>query len=256
MRKAELTVVKTEELIPADLAAMIAEDSGKGISTAAEDNIIPLIRMLQNGSPQVAPRDPSYVDGAVSGDFWFKNSAKQELVKGEEGFRFQPCYFSKCWIEWRPDRGGFAGRHLKRPQDAEEKQIINEGKEITAWVRPNGNTVIETREHAGFADGQPYVMTFTSTGHTESKQWMQLMNQIYVPGTERVAPCFSKRYHITSYERSNKLGRWFACRIKLEPGWVPKDEYMRGKALHEAFDQGYKHSASPDLDEASDDVPF
>src|SRR4249920_1685670 len=95
---------------------------GKGSSTDQADNIIPLIYVLQGLSPQVNSRNDAYIKDAQAGDIWLRNAPK-EIVKGTDGFRFQPVAFRKEWVEWVPrDDGG--GRRGTFPFDALEE--INE----------------------------------------------------------------------------------------------------------------------------------
>jgi hypothetical protein len=248
-----------EENIPGRSLAFMEEDSGKGLSFAAEDNIVPLIYTLQALSPAVNKRNSAYVEGAEPGDFLKKNSIHGPLVKGTEGMLFQPCYFEKVWIEWKPNRGGFAGIHKERPVDAMEKEIIIEGKPRKAWMRDNGNTVIETRQHVGLADGEPYVISLSSSGHTVSRQWMQMMNQQYLPGKNKIAASWAKKYRLTTMERSNNSGQtWFVIKPEDlgDSGWVNEEEYMRGKQLYQAFSRGEKEAAVAEEHTNDDSVPF
>lgn len=239
--------------LPAEISSFLLEDSGKGVSFAQEDNIVPLIYLLQANSPALKKSSPNYLEGSAAGDIWKRNSIHQQLIKGEEGFLFQPCHFEKVWLEWRPNRGGFAGSHPERPSDAKETEIMHEGKPRLIWVRKNGNQVVETRQHVGFANGEAYVISFSSTGHTVSRTWMQMMNQQYIPGTNKIAPSFSRLYKLTSVERTKDANSWFVFKVE-DAGWVTKrEDYEKGKALHEAFTRGEKKVANEELEEVLHD---
>ena len=122
-----------------------------------------------------------------------------------------------------------------------------EGRERQVWVRPNGNTVVETRQHMGCADGEAYVMPFSSTGHTVSRMWMQMMNQQVIPGSGKVAPSWAKCYTLTSTERTKDGNSWYVFKVSDngKDGWVKtKEEYERGRALYEAFAGGEKRAAA------------
>ena len=252
MTKKDITV-KEDQLPSTEFFDDMVGDSGKGVSQAQEDNIVPLLTVLQALSPQVSKRDPSYVEGAEPGDMLKRNSVHGPLVKGTEGTIFQPCFFSKVWIEWKPNKGGMAGRHQERPSDAEEVEEMINGKPKKKWVRANGNYVEETREHVGFADNEPYVLPLKSSGHTVSRAWMQQMNQQIIPGTTKIAPSFAKKYRLTTVERSNNDGTWYIIKPE-DAGWVTKEEYQRGKSLHEAFSRGEKQAAS--MEEEQSSPPF
>src|ERR1700732_5642767 len=94
-----------------DVTLLMKQDSGKGVSTAAEDNIIPLIYKLHTSSPQVLKQKPEYVKGAVAGNIWPRGT--KTLIDGEnEGMPYIPVAFKKWWMEWGPKGGaGLFGRY-------------------------------------------------------------------------------------------------------------------------------------------------
>ena len=114
--------------IPDDVREMLKSDTKPlGYSTKREDTVLPLIRLLQKGSPQVDERGSDYVAGARAGDFWFKN-AEQEIVAGDVGFTFWPLGYHKNYVEWRPNRGGYVTAHLDPPPEAEVARRDEQGK--------------------------------------------------------------------------------------------------------------------------------
>lgn len=236
--------------LPAHLAGLAEADAGKGVSTAQEDNIIPLVYILQAQSPQVM-RGPGQIEGAQAGDIWLRNSAVREIMPGGAGIVVQPCAFSKSWIEWVPrdSGGGFIARHAVRPADA-----IQDPDDPNHWTRPNGNELVETREHYVMAEGQPYVIPFSSTGHTTSRTWMALMNQFRIGAAP--APSWARRYRLSTVQRTNSLGTWYQWKVE-DLGWVPsQEEYQVGKMLHEAVTSGAKRAADHDAAAPADEVPF
>ena len=100
--------------------------------------------------------------------------------------------------------------------------------------------MIETREHYLIANGQPYVLPFSSSGHTVSRTWMALMNQFRIGSAP--APSWARRYKLTTKLRTNKKGSWYTL-VVADMGWVPsKEEYEVGKMLHEAVASGSKRA--------------
>ena len=256
-----------EEHVPAiadDLLDFLLENSGEGVSTSAEDNIVPIVYLLQANSPATKKSQPTYVEGAVAGDILKRNSTHNPLVKGEEGMIVQPCYFNKVWVEWRPNRGGLAGVHVDRPADAKEVEIMNDGKPKRVWQRDNGNQLVETRQHVVLIDGQePYVIPLSSTGHTVSRNWMQTMGQQFVPGTNKIAASYAKYYKITTTERTKGTDSWFVYKVEDlgDKGWIKdKAQLLKGKALFDAFNKGEKKATVVEEDlsdtSVSDDAPF
>lgn len=205
-----------------DMMKMMEGDAGRGVSTAMEDNIVPLLYILQSNSPQLDRADKAqYLKGAKAGDLWLRGTqtfidADVENEKG--GLLGIPCHFSKSWMEWKPNRGGLAGRHAERPKDA--KQVTEEtddGGERQVWRLPNGNTVVETREHVYMITDEkvnggkplPIVVPMASTNHTASRQWMGLMNNVQVPGTDKTAPSYGVVYRLYTTPKKNEKGSWY-----------------------------------------------
>ena len=249
-------VPSVQATLPPALAAKMG--SGLGTSTAQEDNLVPLVYVLQTNSPQVNKRDDRYIEGAEPGDIWLRNAA-QPIVKGDSGFLFQPCFFEKDWVEWVPrdQGGGFVGRSKELPPTA--KKIADpKNPNRVKYELPNGNEVKETRNHAGFVifeDGgapSPYLIPLTSSGHTVSREWMGLMNRQRVPGTGQKPDSWCCYYRLTTKQRHNKDGDWFVLVAENAgqggaPMWVSTEEDVdRGASLYQAFATGAKQAATPD----------
>ena len=249
-----------------DVTLLMKQDSGKGVSTAAEDNIIPLIYILQAQSPQALKQKPEYIKGAVAGNIWPRGS--KTLIDGEEtGLPFIPVAFKKWWMEWGAERGdGLFGRHeyvatddnKGRPVDAtweEDPKKPGQGK----WVRENGHVLVETREHAGLAlidnSWTPAVTSMSSTNHTASRMWMGLMKNKKIPGTEQRAPSFAYVYCLKTIAKSNDDGDWYGWQIEDGMGdgevvFLPDiesgvDLYKTARQLNADFESGTKRAEEP-----------
>ena len=256
MAKSKKAVAKTNGNVPAYLQDHTS-DTGKGTSSAQEDNLVPLIYVLQSNSPQAVKRNPDYIEGAEAGSIWLRGT-EPPLVSGEEGILFQPCYFSKDWVEWVPrdSGGGFVGRHETCPEEAEvvqDPQNPNKKK----FILPNGNEVLETRYHIGYVimdDGRklPYVIPLSKSGHSVSRHWMFLMNAKQTPaGTAASWACL---YRLKTKFRTNADGDWYSFEV-TEEGWVQtEEEYERGAKLNAAFEQGSKTVETPESTSSSEDV--
>lgn len=249
--------------LPADIAAEAAELAGMGTSAAADDNIIPFLSLLQDMSPQAKKRDPAYIEGAEPG-FIF-NKASRQIWGPDDVLEVQPCYFDRSIVEWVPrnNGGGFVARHPLLPAGpeatmqqlgAQQKPDPQDPKKMR-WVLPNGNELIDTRYHfvnIVHPDGrlEPVVLSFSSTGHGVSRQWMTLMRQAQVPTAKGpvVAPSFFKKYRVKSQARSNNKGDFFVLAVE-DAGWI-QDAGIRaaGRALYESVSSG---SVKADNEEAA-----
>lgn len=245
----------------AELANEAAPIAGAGTSQDREDNLIPYLVILQDGSPQVKKRDPAYIDGAEPG--MIMRTDIKKIFSGKDGVIFQPCHFSKKWVEWVPrDTGGgggagFVAVHERMPPNAEQKK-----DKPNKWFLPNGNDIVETRYHFGniLDPGEnradPCVIGMTSSGHTVSKSWMALMNQFRIGGSI-VAPSFFRAYKLTTIERSNAQGSWFVWKPE-DLGWVSKPLRDMGNMLYQSVAAGEKKADDPiDITpNAGDDEPL
>lgn len=238
-----LTKHQTPGLPSGALAKKMAAAGGKGVSTAQEDNLVPLIYILQDMSPQVKKKDPAYIKDAEAGMIWLRN-APNPIVSGEEGIWFQPCYFSKEVVEWVPRKkgGGIVGRHPEMPKNAQLKEN-DEGNEV--WTLPNGNECVETRYHIGYVirEGSaplPYTIPLKGTGHSFSKAWMFMQNSKQVDGAK--VPACACIYRLTTVFKTKNTNSWHMFSIDdSETRWVETDaDLERGLALHDAFASGAK----------------
>lgn len=242
-------VANSEDL--AALDEMMAADAGKGVSTAMEDNTVPLIYILQALSPQVNKKKEEYVPGAEAGMIWFRGTKR--VVKGDEGILAVPCHMEKSWVEWKPNRGGFVEKHKVRPADAVEVTDPQNGKKF--WQRKNGNTVVETREHAVIIldDNGPsaYVIPMSGSNHKASKDWMTLQNQKRVPNREDLkAPAYGYLYRMCLSFQSNDKGDWYMWSITDEndvPTRVTDPEvYKMARQIQADFESGAKKAQVAD----------
>lgn len=213
---------KTEiaEAAGEDVLALMRKNAGKGVSTAIEDNVVPLVYILQALSPQVQKKKEEYIDGAEAGMIWFRGT--KDVVAGDEGIPVVLCHWDKAWIEWMPNRGGYVARHAERPEDA-VLTTDAENPKRKFWQRPNKNTVVETREHVVlvldiFDRPTPFVIPMSGSNHQASKEWMTSCNRKIIPDTDLKAPLYGYIYRMKLKFRTNDQGDWFMWDIQDENG--------------------------------------
>jgi hypothetical protein len=257
----------TKSNVPAqqtvDMRARMKKDAGRGVSTKAADNLVPLLQVLQPLSPQVMPKNPNHIKGASAGDFIAKNLASP-IINGEEGFYFQPVGMYQEWVEWVPrdQGGGFVARHKYNngvPPSGAKPKLRPEGSRRPQAYHMGKNDLVDTRYVPGYmwTDGQavPFVIPFTSTGHAVARGWMTKQNYIQLDG--EICPAFSAVYRLTTKASKNNLGEWYKIEVDapiilfdLETG-KPNEEaadivgdcqkaYEMGDLLNTAFEQDIK----------------
>ena len=253
--KAELTVVHSVN-IPTEMLDMLEADAGMGVSFKQEDQLLPLIYVLQSNSPSVEKRGDAYIEGAEPGHFWLRN-ALDPIRDGEKGIIAIPCEMKRTWIEWLPNRQGFVARHDEPPADMEEKMVRDDnGREKMVLIRSgNGNNIQDTREFYIIVDGHPYVLPCTGTKHTFARQWQTMFHQYTHPKTGNVLPAFAHKYKLTTVPMSNAIGKWFGVRFQ-DMGMVSLAEYEAGKAFNLAVKRGEKKAEAPVSEGRDDEIPF
>jgi hypothetical protein len=232
--------------LPAALTDHLARDAGKGVSDKAEDQLIPIVYVLQTNSPACDKRAPTYIDGAEPGGFWLKG-AIEPVRDGVAGIVVIPCAMTRTWMEWLPGRQGFAARHDKPPADLESG--TGEGGR-QALTRPNGNVIQDTREFYLLVDGQPYLLPCYATKHTFARGWQTHFRQFKHPKTGGVLPSFARKYRVTTVPTMNAMGRWFGLKFTDLNEWVSADEYQAAKALNAIVEQGRQRIEMPIADDA------
>lgn len=277
--KQEVAKAPTGAVVSDELRKLAAGDVGKGTSTAQEDNLIPLLYVLQGLSPQVNKRGDAYIQDAEPGDIWLRNAPK-EIIKSDEGLVFQPCAFSKNWVEWVPREQGGGRRAmfnyedlkydpekkkatLKTPNGVIELKVdYRDGNtNVPLFKLPNGNDLVETRYQTGFAEvngkALPYVISFKSTGHTVAKEWMGKQLQHSQIDGKNPDPAWLYFYRLSTKMRKNKDGEWFVLQVADMDRVATAEEFARGKSLFTAVMAGEKQIGE-EIQEGSSqtEIPF
>jgi len=231
--------------LPAEFLADMTQDAGMGVSTDPNEVGIPFLYILQDLSPQVKKRDPAYIDGAEVGDIY--NNISKEVISAARGIDFIPCGFESAQVEWKPDRGGFAGKH---PHDTPLRSQVKQtqvGDKMVPML-PNGNVLTETKYHYGFyrasateteAAGmwEPCVIGMASSMIKNSREFEGMKKRVLIPGTDKIAPSFSTVYNFSTVVVKKNNNEWFVWEIK-PLRWVDGNEYNKGRDFAQAIIAG------------------
>src|SRR5215207_2580643 len=210
---------QTSDGPPAELLEDMKKDAGRGFSQHRDDSVLPLIRVLQDLSPQVKSRDPAYIEGAQAGDFFIP--ANGRVIKGNVGLEVIPVGFHHEYVEWRPrGQGGIVGKHPlgRLPEDVDEFMDKNRRK-----MMRGDNEIVDTRYHFFLYGDQGYVMSFTGTGHQTSRRWTFMMSS-YRQKNGSPYPSFARRYLLKTSLKKNAEGEWYGIDIH-ELGWTNAIQY-------------------------------
>lgn len=242
------------------LALQKKMSGGKGLSTEASDNLVPLVYILQPLSPQVLKKNENYIEGAEPGNIWLKNSEDPF----HETITFQPCFFEKYWVEWIPRTkgGGFVARYdydemsktKGRPVVAELYKDPERPRAIR-WRMPSGNDLVETRAYSGFiildnGAALPYSIPLASTGHTVGKDIMFRLNNRRLDNGDK-PHLWSSKITLKTKMRSNNAGEWYVFDIDCIDWIEDEEQYDLGETLNAAFERGEKRAETPMADDAA-----
>ena len=223
-KKEETTdVAVKEEEEESAMTAWGAEGEEDGWEDTSDAELsIPFLQILQSNSPQVEQNDPE--DSRAGMIF---NTVTREIVDGDEGLIFLPCFKEgPVWVEWIPRHqgGGFVGLH-QAGSDAVKNAvpfIDPQTNKPTRRLRIGDNDLIETyymyglvldeagEERIGFG-----VINFTSTKIRPYRAWVTAM--ITLRGRP---PLFAHRARIKTVMEKNPAGTYYNYRIEpLKKTW-------------------------------------
>jgi len=214
-----------------------------GISDRPEDNLIPMIVVLQPLSPQLDENSSKYIEDAKAGMILLRNSPGSGMVEGETGFDFQQCDYRPIWIEWidRERGGGFVARYADKNGAPDLAGVKKHATDRFLYVNPQtGNKISNHHNHVGFVLGPheplPALISFKGAGITESRNWMTMMPRKRPDGSP--ADACDVVFRIVSVKKENSKGRWYDLKAAKRLGWVTADQQRMGRELAEQFRAG------------------
>lgn len=241
---------------PTDLTAPpqgidYAAEAGSGLEhTDSEDFAVPVLKILQELSPEVDEDDPEYVPGARVGNFL--HSITKELWEGDKGCTFIQCTYRRTYVKWAP-RGsgrGFLGEFtadeiLAQREAGQLMRVDNrlyepmENGKVDVQKSP---FISETHNHFGLvlsANGSPQkvLLRLRSTQIRKSRTLMAFFsNQIIHNDPQcRPYPTHALQLHLTTVLERNDEGKWRGLKYAAA-GWTPPDLYRQAGEFKKALD--------------------
>lgn len=221
----------TEVAVQDDILDMIASDAGAGKENmTAEDFLIPRIGIIQSLSPQRNKAKAEFIDGCSEGQI-FEGTSKK-LWDGGEGIEVVPIKFNRCYLEWKPDRGGLAKNHGDDRTAYDSARVDEKGKHFT----PEGNSINLSAEYFVFVlrKGLPplrAVISMSSTSLKQAKAWNNLMAETKHPdgkGGFVETPAFYNVYNMKTVPVTKKDNTWFAWNISVKQTVFKEAEAVTG----------------------------
>lgn len=247
MSKAEES---TKEMVSANsmfsdkLPTHINQESSRGQENVTMDDMtIPRLDILQDLSPQVKKRDPSYIDGAEPGMLY--NTVSQKLYGNRVAFI--PVYFKVEWLIWKQQNagGGFCGAFNSESDALDEFEKQGYGNETyktsSGSVEP-AYEIVDTAQHYGMVVNEDGSIEQIVCSMSKSKMRIsrQLNSLVKMAGGDR----FSRAYEISSFPDQNSQNQEFwNIRVKAL-GYVPEKLYKEAEKMYDMIAAGQHRVAN------------
>lgn len=239
--------------LPAFLADDVESVAGLGNSQDPNDSSLPFLGIIQSGSPQIKEEDAKFIQDSKAG-FIFNTATRQfwpsRTSKGEDGIVVIPCGHTKHWVEWKPNRGGYADTHpfdMQTIKDlgAKKVKVVIEGKEREQIVLPSGNILTETSYTFLVVDGLPMVLGASSTALGAMRDWMSYRRSQRLNGKQ--LPAFARQYRLQTVVQTKDNNSWHNWKF-TDLGFVlSADDYELAKAFAVAVAKGEVVVGRPDF---------
>lgn len=224
-------IVPTIAVADEALAAEMQGVEGAGVSSNVEDRGVPLLYIVQKGSPQIDKKKlEKYIKDAEVGNCF--NNLTNELFDAEdEGIPILPCFFRVNWNEWTPrdDGGGFHGSHPRdTPLLKGAKQWVDpEDPEKTRrdiFVMDNGHELRLTAHYFCIiaATWEPIIIPMASTNLTPSRQLQTMIGAQKIQLGQRIVvkPAFHTVFNLKTVYKDDGDNQWY----KYAPSIVGPNE--------------------------------
>lgn len=210
-------------LVGVDFGSELDGLNGLGYSERQEDSLVPILAILQDNSAEVKRQHTKYIDGAKSGNLIIRSLGK--VIDTETiPVAIQFCAFDHVYVQWQgePGEGVPVARYPfdDLPETIEEKPDPQDPSRMIK-VAPNGDRVVDTREHYGhinWGDGWfPIVVPMAGTNHTVSRSLTATLKNTKLPNGAK-APAWFQVMRLSTKFNQRGSQSWFNYEIKWA-GW-------------------------------------
>jgi hypothetical protein len=231
-----------------DVAAMLQDYAGAGISDKIEDSLVPVVSILQDNSGEVKKMHERRVEGAEAGMLVIRSLRR--TYAGDAGLFVQPTAFDHIYVEWsgEPGEGNPVAQYsiTSMPADAISVPDPQNPSKFILRRKSNGNRLVDTRNHYAHVliPGEaviPVVIPMSGSNHATSRMWTNLMKQLTFNG--KIAPGFFGKYHLTTKFRKKGQQSWFSYEIAPAGLITNKGLLLAGRDAFETF-----RAKPPELD--------
>lgn len=223
------------------------EDANVGFENIGiEDSRIPMLSILQSGSPQCKRSNGKYIEGAREGNLF--NSVTEKLYDGDEGVEIIIAAYDRVYIEWIPRNsdgsgGGFAGVHTK---DSQTVLTATKTEDCRDGRLDNGNELANTMQFYVLlkkAEGGvtkmliPMSSTQLTPGRTLVAKLQDLVETDPKSGRAYTPPLFYSIYNLKTVVQTKGENSWYNYKTEFVRTLDIQDAddvqlYLAGKEFH------------------------
>ncbi len=185
------------------MSDFLSSMEGQGLEAiGGEDVKRPFLKIAQTLSPECNENRPEYIEGLKPGQFF---NSLTKFVYGKE-IGVVVLDYESVWLEYRPNRGGFAGIH--KPHS-----FPVTGDPFTTGLKAaNGNEITDSMVYYMLIENHmedgPVVFSVSSTGLSHAKMWNSLIINTRLESGKR-APLFAGVWKLSTMLNSNQSGDWY-----------------------------------------------
>lgn len=161
----------------------------------------PFVKILQALSPELKKSDSKYLSEAEPG--LFCNSATQELYQSIDIIVLK---VEHSLLSWKPNRGGFVGRHSK----SMEESIIGKRDGLQKWDT-EGNEIMDTIEFFCLNHKDPtdmFILSLSAASFKHARTFATRLRMLKANG-KPVNVSWAGIWRISTVEETNEKGSWF-----------------------------------------------
>lgn len=231
------------------------EVAGLGNSQDSSDSSLPFLGIIQSNSPQINEGKSEYMEGAKQGMLFSKGLGMfwpARAGKGEDGLLVIPCGYQRNFVEWKPNRGGYAATHeydieKMRKLGAKKTKVMIEGKEREQILLENGNQLVDTMyTFVMTTTGMPLIIGAASTAQGPMRDWMGYRKAQRKPDGDQL-PSFAKIYRLQTGEQQKDNNSWHNWKW-LDTGFVTDQAlYMAARKFAMDIAAGEVQIGRPDF---------
>ena len=224
MAKEKDIATKEEGAVAESGMDFLEANAGAGYEHMTSDDFVQsFIRIAQPLSPICVNGKDEYNPEAKPGLFY--NVATGKLYG--ETLKVIPVYFKHEWLEFKPNRGGFAGKH-------EPHSVRVDTSDFKEWLMENGNVINDTYTFFCFLPEFPedglVLMSFKSTDIKPAKSWNTMISMVRTPKGGQ-APFYSSVWELGVTRRESGENVWYT--IGKQKANAHRLRYITAEEYHE-----------------------